>query len=175
MLHRGLRLCTLSSPPAKPTISRKGLGWKMFSAECRNTNWAKRTSRIFSLGTGHLPNAKVTQTDIKLTQKRMQLTPHPCQLHLTLSICTSSDAYRCFCFLFSADVFHLFTEFFWKIGIFALWKICILNFLLAFSLLHFYLPVARKELIASTFCALMTSTAPGLTELMSMRSPHHHK
>ena len=24
----------------------------------------------------------------------MQLTPHPCQLHLTLSICTSSDAYR---------------------------------------------------------------------------------
>ena len=93
MLHRGLRLCTLSSPPAKPTISRKGLGWKMFSAECRNTNWAKRTSRIFSLGTGHLPNAKVTQTDIKLTQKRMQLTPHPCQLHLTLSICTSSDAY----------------------------------------------------------------------------------
>ena len=23
----------------------------------------------------------------------MQLTPHPCQLHLTLSICTSSDAY----------------------------------------------------------------------------------
>ena len=93
MLHRGLRLCTLSSPPAKPTISRKGLGWKMFSAECRNTNWAKRTSRIFSLGTGHLPNAKVTRTDINLTQIRMQLTPHPCQLHLTLSICTSSDAY----------------------------------------------------------------------------------
>ena len=24
----------------------------------------------------------------------MQLTPHPCQLHLTLSICTSSDAYH---------------------------------------------------------------------------------
>ena len=94
MLHRGLRLCTLSSPPAKPTISRKGLGWKMFSAECRNTNWAKRTSRIFSLGTGHLPNAKVTRTDINLTQIRMQLTPHPCQLHLTLSICTSSDAYH---------------------------------------------------------------------------------
>ena len=58
MLHRGLRLCTLSSPPAKPTISRKGLGWKMFSAECRNTNWAKRTSQIFSLGTGLLLQRK---------------------------------------------------------------------------------------------------------------------
>lgn len=93
MPRRGLRLCTRSLPPAKPTTSWKGPGWKMSSAGCRNTNLAKRTSLIFFLGTGHLPNAKVTQTDIKLTQIRMQLAPHPCQLHLTLSSRTSSDAY----------------------------------------------------------------------------------
>lgn len=38
-------------------------------------------------------NANQTQTDIKPTQSGMQLTSQLCQLFLTLSICTSSDAY----------------------------------------------------------------------------------
>ena len=38
-------------------------------------------------------NANQTQTDIKPTQSGMQLTSQLCQLLLTLSICTSSDAY----------------------------------------------------------------------------------